>query len=283
MAASVSKRRSFSLAEASSDWSRTLSEESKVVFALVRKQWYSWLVCQCLIAKVILGTMQNARKLVSIVERVPYEAELRNGRYVVDAKSMLGVLSLPDFEEGELHIHTDNRAECEKLMEQLRGQGLLADTPDPVSPSLYDITVFGEVLIDFTAQGQTETGQILFARNPGGAPANVAVAANRLGAHTAFLGKVGRDMHGEFLRAVLEREQVDTRGLLSDDRYFTTLAFVDLNEAGFRTFSFARKPGADTQIQKEELDADVLDRTNFFMWAPFPSLTSRPGTPRFTP
>ena len=51
-----------------------------------------------MIAKVILGTMNNARKLVSIVEKIPYDAELCSGRYVVNAKSMLGVLSMPEFE-----------------------------------------------------------------------------------------------------------------------------------------------------------------------------------------
>ena len=53
-----------------------------------------------MIAKVILGTMNNARKLVSIVEKIPYDAELCSGRYVVNAKSMLGVLSMPEFEVG---------------------------------------------------------------------------------------------------------------------------------------------------------------------------------------
>ena len=48
---------------------------------------------------------------------------------------------------------------------------------------------------------------MLYARNPGGAPANVAVAASRLGAHTAFIGKAGNDMHGEFLRSVLQKEK----------------------------------------------------------------------------
>lgn len=92
----------------------------------------------------------------------------------------------------------------------------------------------------------------------------MAVAASRLGAHSAFLGKAGKDMHGEFLRSVLEKEQVETRGMLLDEKYFTTLAFVNVNEAGERTFSFARKPGADTQIQKEEIDVDVLDHTSIF-------------------
>ena len=61
-----------------------------------------------MIAKVILGTMTNARKLVSIAERISCDVELCSGRYVVNAKSMLGVLSMPEFEYGELHIHTDD-------------------------------------------------------------------------------------------------------------------------------------------------------------------------------
>lgn len=229
-----------------------------------------------MIVKVVLGTMQNARKLVSIVESIPYDAELCCRRYVVNAKSMLGVLSMPDFEEGELNIHTDNEEECEQILFKLLEAELLMDTNDAVSRSIYDITTFGEILIDFTSQNVNEDGQMLYARNPGGAPANVAVAASRLGAHTAFIGKAGKDMHGEFLRLVLEKENVDAKGMLLDKNYFTTLAFVEVNEAGERTFSFARKPGADTKIQKEEIDIDILDQTNIFHVGSL-SLTDQPA------
>ena len=133
-----------------------------------------------MIVKVILGTMQNARKLVSIAESIPYDVELCYGRYVVNAKSMLGVLSMPEFDEGELHIHTDNEKECEKILFQLLDQNLIVDTGDAVKRSIYDITTFGEILIDFTSQDINEDGQMLYARNPGGAPANVAVAASLL-------------------------------------------------------------------------------------------------------
>lgn len=229
-----------------------------------------------MIVKVVLGTMQNARKLVSIAEVVPYDAELCCGRYVVDAKSMLGVLSMPDFEAGELNIHTDNEEECEEILFKLQEAELLMDTNDAVSRSIYDITTFGEILIDFTSQNINEDGQMLYARNPGGAPANVAVAASRLGAYTAFIGKAGKDMHGEFLRSVLEKENVDIKGMLLDKKYFTTLAFVEVNEAGERTFSFARKPGADTKIQKEEIDIDILNHTNIFHVGSL-SLTDQPA------
>lgn len=78
-----------------------------------------------MIAKVILGTMTNARKLVSIAERISCDVELCSGRYVVNAKSMLGVLSMPEFEYGELHIHTDEENECNQVLERLLEEGLL--------------------------------------------------------------------------------------------------------------------------------------------------------------
>lgn len=117
---------------------------------------------------------------------------------------------------------------------------------------------------------------MLYARNPGGAPANVAVAAQRLGAETAFIGKAGNDMQGEFLRSVLEKERVNTDGLILDSNYFTTLAFVEVNGEGERRFSFSRKPGADIQIRKEEIEIDVLDRANIFHVGSL-SLTDQPA------
>lgn len=57
-----------------------------------------------MIVKVILGTMQNARKLVSIAESIPCDVELCYGCYVVNAKSMLGVLSMPEF-DGESFMY----------------------------------------------------------------------------------------------------------------------------------------------------------------------------------
>ena len=126
---------------------------------------------------------------------------------------------------------------------------------------MYDVTALGELLIDFTDSGTSPAGQKVFERNPGGAPANVLVALQRLGHSTAFVGKVGCDMHGAFLRQTLEENDVDCSGLASDPDYFTTLAFVALDPTGERTFSFARKPGADTQLRPKELNRDVLQNT----------------------
>lgn len=124
-----------------------------------------------------------------------------------------------------------------------------------------DITVFGELLIDFTDAGTSANGNRLFEQNPGGAVANVACAAVKFGKSAAYIGKVGNDMHGRFLKETLDKAGVSTRGLILDDRYFTTLAFVALSPGGERSFSFARKPGADTCFRPEELDGDMLRDT----------------------
>lgn len=140
----------------------------------------------------------------------------------------------------------------------------------------YDITTFGELLVDFTEHQKNETGQAIFIRHAGGAPANVAVSVSRLGGKTAFLGKVGDDMHGHYLKDVLNQENVDTQGVICDDAYFTTLAFVALSQTGERSFSFARKPGADTQIRKEEINKDILEHSTVFHVGSL-SLTTNPS------
>lgn len=140
----------------------------------------------------------------------------------------------------------------------------------------YDISAFGEILIDFTYVGKSANGQKLFAQNPGGAPANVLVCAQKLGSNTAFLGKAGEDMHGRFLKETVENEGVNTEGFILDDKYFTTLAFVDLNEFGERTFSFGRKPGADTQMTNIELNLEVVLQSKVFHFGSL-SLTHEPS------
>ena len=123
---------------------------------------------------------------------------------------------------------------------------------------MFDVVALGEILIDFTPCGKSEAGQRIFEQNPGGAPANVLACLSKCGKNTAFIGKVGKDMHGLFLKEVLEMNHIDTQGVVEDENVFTTLAFVALSENGERSFSFARKPGADTCLTKEELNEDII-------------------------
>lgn len=141
---------------------------------------------------------------------------------------------------------------------------------------MYDITALGELLIDFTESGISQSSMKLFEQNPGGAVANVLAAAARCGRKTAFIGKVGRDMHGLFLKHTLDDVGIDTCGLVLSDDVFTTLAFVALSQEGERTFSFARKPGADTCLAQNEVNENILLNTKIFHIGSL-SLTDEPS------
>ena len=120
------------------------------------------------------------------------------------------------------------------------------------------ITTIGEILVDMTQTG-SENGIPRFAANPGGAPANVAVAASKLGCETGFIGCVGDDRFGRFLRETLVQNGVSVQGLQVTDKANTTLAIVTVDPSGERSFDFYRKPGADTQIDAAQAIRDLGD------------------------
>ncbi len=116
-----------------------------------------------------------------------------------------------------------------------------------------DIVTIGEVLIDLTQTGKDARGIPQFAANPGGAPANLAVAAARLGAQTAFIGKVGADAFGRYLKEVLAENKVDISGMAVDADHPTTMAVVSVDATGERDFSFYRSANADVMLSKEDI------------------------------
>ncbi len=126
---------------------------------------------------------------------------------------------------------------------------------------MFDITAIGELLIDFTPVYKDDIGYPKFEQNPGGAPANMLVCASKLGLKTCFIGKVGLDNFGNFLKNVLDDADVDTKGLVLDKKYETTLAFVHLDKNNNRSFSFYRLSGADKFLNKEEIDFHLIENT----------------------
>ncbi len=87
---------------------------------------------------------------------------------------------------------------------------------------------------------------------------------NKVGKRTAFIGKVGQDIFGKRLKAVLEETGIDVSNLIMDADVRTTLAFVETFADGDRDFSFYRNPGADMMLREEELDTDLLKNTRIF-------------------
>ena len=110
------------------------------------------------------------------------------------------------------------------------------------------IWVLGDAVVDLLPDGE---GRLL--QCPGGAPANVAVGVARLGGDSGFIGRVGDDPFGRFMRHTLAQEQVDVNYMRLDAAQRTSTVVVDLDGHGERTFTFMVRPSADLFLQPEDL------------------------------
>ncbi|OCL27995.1 fructokinase [Orenia metallireducens] len=117
------------------------------------------------------------------------------------------------------------------------------------------IITLGEALIDFIP---LDENNMSFKKNPGGAPANVAVGLSKLGAKATFVGKVGNDVLGDFLKETLDEKGVNTDSMLLTDEARTGLVFVTLDKSGERSFSFYINPSADTFLSQDDIDPEIF-------------------------
>ena len=115
---------------------------------------------------------------------------------------------------------------------------------------MLDLICVGEMLIDFLPGNEDGA----YIRMPGGAPANVAVAAARNGLNVGFCGRLGDDDFGRFLLDTLKQHHVQPLCPELVNEAITTMAFVSLDEHGDRSFTFARKPGADQFLNRADVD-----------------------------
>jgi len=121
------------------------------------------------------------------------------------------------------------------------------------------LCVLGEYIIDFTYQGKDDNGLPKYTQNPGGAPANVACAAAKLGTPAGIITKLSNDVFGRFLYSYAESLGcLDLRGVVrSDDP--TGIAFALLDETGERDFQFYRHNCADAMLRPEDIREDLLE------------------------
>ena len=128
----------------------------------------------------------------------------------------------------------------------------------------FDVVALGELLIDFTDNGPSAQGNMLFEANPGGAPCNVLACLKKMGRACAFVGKVGEDMFGHLLHDVAQEAGICMDHLVFGPEARTTLAFVKTFPNGDRDFSFYRNPGADMLLTEEELPLEVIANSRIF-------------------
>ena len=136
---------------------------------------------------------------------------------------------------------------------------------------MIDVAAIGELLIDFTPGD----GEWSFVAHPGGSVANFLAQLSVLGKSTAFMGMVGQDQFGAYLRDTLVGVGVGTEGLKMNPDVGTTLAFVHINAQGDRSFTFYRRPGADMMFTEQDIDYGLIDSARYFHFAGV-SLTKEP-------
>jgi fructokinase len=134
------------------------------------------------------------------------------------------------------------------------------------------IVALGEVVSDIYRGENLSDVELGFVARPGGAPANVAVAASRLGAGAAFVGSVGEDLFGDFILRALESEGVETGGVgRQSPPTRTSLAFVEIGPDGDREFTFYRSsPAADELLSAEDVTDDLVAGASFVNFGSIP-------------
>ncbi|MDF2946366.1 MAG: fructokinase [Bacillales bacterium] len=119
------------------------------------------------------------------------------------------------------------------------------------------VICLGEALIDLVPQDNNNN---LYEKNAGGAPANVAVGLSRLGIKSSFLGMVGDDKLGHFLRETLSNNGVNISHMQMTKAAKTGVALVDIDENGERSFEFIVNPSADTLLSEEHIDEAFIEK-----------------------
>lgn len=134
------------------------------------------------------------------------------------------------------------------------------------------IVALGEVVADIYRGESASSVEMPFTARPGGAPANVAVAASRLGTEATFVGSVGNDLFGAFILDALEAEGVDTDGVRRcEPPTRTSLAFVEIDKEGDREFTFYRSdPAADELLSPEDISEELFSGASFVNFGSIP-------------
>lgn len=142
-----------------------------------------------------------------------------------------------------------------------------------------ELLTMGRVGVDLYPE-QTGVGLAdvaTFAKSLGGSPANVAVAAARLGVRSALISKVGDDPFGPYVRRALRDFGVDDAHVGTDERLRTPITFCELHPPDHFPLLFYREPSApDLQLREEELDLDAV-RDAGILWTTGTGLSEEPS------
>lgn len=125
-----------------------------------------------------------------------------------------------------------------------------------------DLITIGRSSVDLYGEqvGGRLEDMLSFAKYVGGSPTNTAVGAARLGLSAGLITKVGADHMGRFIREQLEREGVETAGVLTDADRLTALAILGIRDSESFPLIFYREDCADMALTEADIDAAFVER-----------------------
>ena len=123
--------------------------------------------------------------------------------------------------------------------------------PDPL-----DVITIGRSSVDLYGEqiGGRLEDMASFAKYIGGSPTNIAAGSARLGLKSAVITRVGDEHMGRFIREQLQREGVDTRGIVTDPERLTALAILGIRDQEQFPLLFYRENCADMALCEDDID-----------------------------
>ncbi|WP_244446278.1 bifunctional 5-dehydro-2-deoxygluconokinase/5-dehydro-2-deoxyphosphogluconate aldolase [Devosia riboflavina] len=123
-----------------------------------------------------------------------------------------------------------------------------------------DVITIGRASVDLYGQ---QIGTRLedigsFAKSVGGCPTNISVGTARLGLKSALITRVGNEQMGRFIREQLQREGVETKGIVTDPERLTALVLLSVENDKSFPLIFYRDNCADAALNEGDINEDFV-------------------------
>lgn len=128
------------------------------------------------------------------------------------------------------------------------------------SEKVLDVIAIGRSSVDLYGQqsGSRLEDIASFAKSVGGCPTNISVGTARLGLKSALITRVGDEQMGRFIREQLDREGVNTDGIVTDKDRLTALVLLAIESEGVSPMIFVRTDCADMALSEDDIDEDFI-------------------------
>ncbi|MBR0612683.1 5-dehydro-2-deoxygluconokinase [Bacillus safensis] len=126
-----------------------------------------------------------------------------------------------------------------------------------------DVIAMGRLCIDLNANELNRPMEetMTFTKYVGGSPANIAIGLARLGMKSGFIGKVANDQMGRFATSYLEKNNINTDGIVIDQSGAVTgLAFTEIKSPEECSILMYRDNVADLKIDVKEVSEQYIKK-----------------------